>query len=238
MTRRTCVILQPSYIPWRGFFHQIYAADEFVFYDDVQYDKGGWRNRNRIKGPRGSQWLTIPVKSGGAVTRSLRINEIHIDHSQPWRQKHWETLCQFYARAPYFTFCAPVLEPFYLSSYELLADFTIELTSTIARDLLAISHTRFQRSSCLGIEGDRTGRLVAICRALETDRYVSGPAARDYLDETQFLDAGITVEYMRYEYPEYEQRFPPFDPKVSVLDLLFAVGPEAPKYIWGSSERA
>jgi len=204
----------------------------FVFYDDVQYDKHGWRNRNRIKGPRGSQWLTIPVLSKGNVSEGLPINEVRINTDQPWVAKHWATLCQTYARAPFRSWCAPVLEPIYQRPYALLAELAIDLTVAVARELLGITHTRFERSSQLGIAGTKTGRLVAICRALGATHYLSGPSARDYLDEAEFAAAGIGVEYMTYDYPEYPQLAPPFDGDLSVLDLLFMVGPEAPRYIW------
>lgn len=229
---RTCVVLQPSYIPWRGFFHEVHEADVFVFYDDVQYDKHGWRNRNRIKGPGGSQWLTIPVLSKGNVSQGLPINQVRINPSQDWATKHWTAVRQVYGKTPFFAQCAPVLEPFYRRRYELLADLTVDLTVAVARELLGIAHTQFERASRLGIGGTKSGRLVAICRAFGATRYVTGPSAGSYLDEQQFREAGIAVEYMAYDYPEYEQRFPPFDPGVSVLDLLFMVGPEAPRYIW------
>ena len=227
-----CVILQPSFIAWRGYFHQVHRADVFVFYDDVQYDKHGWRNRNRIKGPNGSQWLTVPVLSKGNVSHHLPINQVRINTSQEWAAKHWTTLTQVYGRTPFFAQYAPILEPYYQRPYELLAELTIDLTVAIARELLDITHTRFERSSQLGISGTTTGRLVAICQAAEATRYVSGPSAASYLDEEQFRAAGISVEYMAYDYPEYAQRFPPFDPFVSVLDLVFMLGPEAPRYIW------
>jgi len=228
----TCVILQPSYIPWRGYFHQIHEADVFIFYDDVPYDKHGWRNRNRIKAPGGCQWLTIPVISKGNVTHGLRIDEVSIDPNQRWAEKHWRTIQQIYGRAPFFARYAPFIEPFYRQPPSLLVDFTIPLTITIARDLLGIGHTRFERSSRLGISGTKTSRLVALASFFGATRYVSGPAAREYIDERQFQDAVIAVEYMNYDYVGYPQRFPPFEPAVSVLDLVFTVGPDAGRYIW------
>ena len=229
---KTCVILQPSYIPWRGYFHQIHEADVFVFYDDVQYDKHGWRNRNRVKAPGGCQWLTIPVGSKGNVTNGLRIDEVSIDSSRRWADKHWKTIEQTYGKVFFFARYAPFIEPFYRQPPSCLADFTIPLTMTIARDLLGIGHTRFERSSRLGISGTKTSRPVALASFFGATRYVSGPAAREYLDERQFRDAGIGVEYMNYDYAEYPQPFPPFESGVSVLDLVFMVGPDAGRYIW------
>lgn len=231
------VILQPSYIPWRGYFHQIQRAEVFVFYDDVQYDKHGWRNRNRIKGPGGSQWLTIPVLSKGATVKRLPIAEVRIRSDVNWAAKHWRTIAQNYAKAPFFRRYAPLLEPLYQEPPELLADFNIELTLCMASEL-GLGATRFARSSELGISGSKTGRLVSIVEHFGSSRYISGPSAKDYLDEDAFAAAGISVEYMDYSYPDYPQLHPPFDPQVSALDLLFMVGPEAPEYIWGATAAA
>lgn len=224
------VILQPSYIPWRGYFDQIARADIFIFYDDVQYDKHGWRNRNQIKTAQGKQWLTIPVHSGG-VTQGIPIKDVKIDWSKPWAKNHWKALQISYARAPYFHAYAPLLEPFYQRQDVYLADFTIELTIALAREL-GNSHTRFMRSSGLpGIDGQKTERLIQILTRVGASHYISGPSARDYIEQEQFDRAGISLEYMQYAYPEYPQLHPPFDPQVSVLDLLFMTGPEASKFI-------
>jgi hypothetical protein len=221
-----CVILQPSYIPWRGYFHQIYKADVFVFYDDVQYDKHGWRNRNRVKTHQGTLWLTIPVHARGAPVQNLPINQVEIDWKQPWNRKHWMTLQQAYGRAPYFSQYAPSLQEFYQGHTELLADFTIELTITLAREL-GIQHTRFLRSSSIQAAGQKTDRLINILTTLGATHYISGPSARNYIEEEKFQAAGIALEYMEYNYPEYDQLYPPYDPQVTILDLLFMTGPEA-----------
>lgn len=224
-----CVILQPSYIPWRGYFDQIRRADVFVFYDDVQYDKHGWRNRNRIKTHQGGQWLTIPVHSKSEDELPLPINQARIDWRQPWNRKHWQSLQQAYRKAPYFAHYASFLESFYARQDEYLADFTIDLTIALAREI-GITHTRFLRSSSLPVSGSKTRRLVDILTRLQADHYISGPSARDYIEPEYFENAGIRLEYMVYDYPEYPQLYPPFDPQVSILDLLFMTGPEARHY--------
>jgi len=227
-----CVILQPSYIPWRGYFHQIQKADVFVFYDDVQYDKHGWRNRNRIKTHQGTRWLTIPVLARNAPVEHTAINQIMIDQRQPWNRKHWMTLTQSYANAPFFSRYAELLEASYRNPPPYLADFTIELTIALARQL-GIDHTRFMRSSEMNVTGAKTERLIQILTCLGTDHYISGPAAKSYIDPSQFASAGIRLEYMEYNYPEYEQLYPPYDPQVSVLDLMFMTGPQALSNIVG-----
>ena len=228
-----CVVLQPSYIPWRGYFHQIYKADTFVFYDDAQFDRGGWRNRNRVKTPSGSRWLTIPVLKKGSVNGRIPIHQIQINWDQRWNVKHLRTLRHLYSKAPHFEEYICMIEEFYGQHPNLLADFTIDLTVALSKKL-GIDSTQFRRSSTLKVFGSRTDRLVSILQAVGATHYISGPSAKGYLDEKKLLDAGISFEYMSYDYPYYEQLYPPFDPRVSILDLLFMVGREAPDYIWGS----
>jgi hypothetical protein len=225
-----CVILQPSYIPWRGYFDLIHRAGVFVFYDDVQYDKHGWRNRNRIKTPRGAQWLTIPVRSRGA-TEGLEIRDVRTNDDSGWPRKHLLTLRQNYAAAPHFGDYAPWLERTYAAPPPLLADFTIATTIDLA-GMLGITGTRFLRSSELGIGGGKTERLVNICRAVGATEYLSGPSAKSYIEPELFERAGITLEYIAYDYPEYPQLYPPYDGQVTILDLLFMTGAEAPRYVW------
>jgi hypothetical protein len=225
-----CVILQPSYIPWRGYFGQIQRADVFVFYDDVQYDKHGWRNRNQIRTAQGRQWLTIPVHSHAVIEKSIPINKVQIDWSKPWNKAHWKALTFAYARAPFFQKYAPLLESFYQRRDVYLADFTIELTMALANEL-GIRHTRFIRSSEMQASGHKTERLVNILVQLGVEQYISGPSARDYIENEKLTEAGITLDYMNYDYPEYPQLHSPFDPNLSILDLLFMTGPDALQYI-------
>lgn len=231
-----CVVLQPSFVPWRGYFHQIQKADVFVFYDDVQYDKHGWRNRNRIKTPSGTRWLTVPVLHRGNVERAIAIKDIRIDPHVDWRRKHLRTLEQSYAKAPFYERYEPFVKAVYGREWDRLADLTIGTTVMIARELGL--ETRFVRSSEIAVSGDRNQRLVDILRTLGATEYVTGPSARSYMDEALFAAAGIGVEYMAYDYPEYPQLHPPFDPQVSILDLLFMTGPDAPRYIWGEADHA
>lgn len=227
-----CVILQPSYIPWRGYFDQIARANVFVFYDDVQYDKHGWRNRNRIKNRQGGQWLTIPVHTRGVVDESISIHQIEIAWEQPWNERHWRAIRQNYSKAPFFKQYAPWLEEVYTRRPERLADFTIPLTIELAR-MLGNQHTQFVRSSELQASGQKTERLIQILTQLGATHYISGPSAQSYIEPGLFEKAGISLEYMVYNYPDYPQLYPPFDPYVSVLDLLLMTGEEAPKYITG-----
>jgi WbqC-like protein len=224
------VILQPSYIPWRGYFDQIRRADLFIFYDDVQYDKHGWRNRNQIKTVQGKQWLTIPVHSGG-VTHGVKIKDVKIDWSKPWPQHHMRALTSSYNKAPFFKQYVPLLESFYARRDDSIAVLTIETTIALAREL-GIQHTRFERSSEMeGIAGEKTDRLLQILQRVGATHYISGPSAREYIEVEKFSEAGIGLEFMEYHYPEYAQLYPPYDPFVSVLDLLFMTGPQAAAYL-------
>jgi hypothetical protein len=230
-TRTKVAVIQPSYIPWRGYFHQIQKADLFVFYDDVQYDKHGWRNRNRIKTSQGSMWLTIPVRARGAPVEHTAIRDIEISWDRAWSQKHWTSLRQAYARAPYFKRYESLLEGFYERHDTLLAELTIDLTIALAREL-GLADKRFLRSSSYRLHGEKTDRLLELLRTVGAGHYISGPSARGYLEEQKLEDAGIALEYMSYDYAEYRQLHPPYDPQVSILDLLFMRGPEAPELIW------
>ena len=232
-----CVILQPSYIPWRGFFDLVAQADVFVFYDDVQYDKHGWRNRNRIKTPTGTQWLTIPVLHRGNVEDGVEIREVRTDGRTKWARKHWQSVRQNYAKAPHFARYAPMIEQLYDGAGEGLCDFTIASTIALAREI-GIAHTRFFRSSELGVVGARTTRLVEIVKKVCATRYLSGPSASAYLVESEFSEAGIELAYAVYDYPEYPQLHGAYDAAVSILDTLFMLGPEVGDYTWGPRAKA
>jgi len=230
------VILQPSYIPWRGHFDQICRADLFVFYDDVQYDTRGWRNRNQIKTAQGKQWLTIPVHGKGAQ-EGIPIKEIRIDWTRPWARKHLQAMTHAYSRAPHFKSYLPWLEETYSRHDEFLADFTVRTTMEIA-SLLGIADTRFMRASEIeGIDGRGTDRLIQILQRVGAGRYITGPSATDYIEREKFDRAGIALEFIEYDYAEYPQLHPPYDPFVTILDLLFMTGRDASAHITGCDER-
>ncbi len=226
-----CVVLQPSYIPWRGYFHQIYKSDLFIFYDDVQYDKEGWRNRNIIKTAQGPQWLTIPVHAKGVVEENIAIKEIKICWDKPWNEHHWKGIQFAYSKAPHFERFRDFFRNLYFQKPRLLADFTIQTTKQIA-DLIGIRHVQYKRSSEIkGIVGEKTDRIIQILKAVGASHYISGPSAINYLEEEKFEENNIELEYMVYDYPEYPQLYPPYNPQVSILDLLFMTGMDALSYI-------
>lgn len=227
---RVAVVLQPSYVPWRGYFDLIRRADVFVFYDDVQYDKNGWRNRNRIKTASGVQWLTIPVLGKGTLTSKARICDIETDPRVDWKHKHLEQLRHAYRKAPHFEeVYSFVGDLFSRTPADRLSNFTIGTTIAIAR-LLGLT-TQFCTSSDLGVSGAKNERLLQTLATVGATSYISGPAAKAYIDDAAFERAGIDLSYIDYTYASYEQLHPPYDPAVSILDLLFMKGGDAKHFI-------
>jgi hypothetical protein len=223
---RVCII-QSCYIPWKGFFDLIGRCDEYVIFDGVQYVKRHWHNRNRIKTANGIEWLTIPVVTKGRFEQP--IDEVEIE--KPWADKHWRTLEMAYRRAPFFDALAPVVKGWYerAASERRLTDVNEIFLREIA-GVLGLK-TSITRDVAYPASGSKTERLLGIARAAGADRYLSGPSAREYLDETMFNSAGIATEWMNYAgYPEYTQLHGDFEHSVTALDLLFNCGAEAPSY--------
>ena len=232
----TVAVLQPGYLPWLGFFDQLRRADVFVYYDDVQYDKHGWRNRNRIKTQNGPLWLTVPVKAstGGASAAPPRILDVEIDSRTPWARKHVESVRQAYSRAPHLARYLPALEELLQGKWERLVDLDLACASLMA-SWLGLAR-RIERSSMLGITGERSERLVAICRHFNAARYLSGDAAQSYLDLSLFAQHGIQVEWQQYAHPSYPQLHGEFVPYLSALDLILNCGDEAPLIAFGGMQ--
>lgn len=218
--RPTVVVLQPGYLPWLGFFDQMRRADIFVYYDDVQYDKHGWRNRNRIKTRTGPQWLTVPVRHSGLGFP--RILDVEIDRRAPWARKHMATLCQSYARAPHAKEYLPELEEILMRPWERLVDLDLAVVSWMAAHLGIV--TRVERSSVLGVDGERSERLVRLCAHFGARTYLSGNAAQSYLDVPLFERHGIAVEWQNFVHPVYPQQHGDFMPYLSAVDLLLNSG--------------
>jgi hypothetical protein len=224
----TVAVLQSNYIPWKGYFDIIRDVDLFVFYDDVQFTKNDWRNRNRIKTPAGTAWLTVPV--GQDIGR--RICDVQIPDVR-WAKVHWKTLSQNYARAPHFRDHRELFEEVYLGrEWKSLSELNRYLIERISAALGIAA--RFADSRDYALEGQASERLLLLLRKTGASTYVSGPSARDYLDEAAFREAGVKVVYKSYEgYPEHPQLHPPFEHRVSIVDLMFNTGARAPEYIWG-----
>ena len=229
---KSVVVLQSNYIPWKGYFDLVHDAELFIFYDDLQYTKNDWRNRNKIKAGNGAEWMSIPV---GADSNRL-ICEVEIP-DKTWQIKHWKTLQYNYSSSPYFRLYRTFFEDLYLGEkWANLSILNQHLIRRIAVDFLGIS-TVFEDSRQYNLSGQKQDRLLELLNKAGATRYISGPAAKGYVEPSRFVEAGIDLVWKDYSgYPKYSQRFPPFEHGVSILDLLFNVGADAPRYIWGWRE--
>ncbi len=221
-------ILQSNYIPWKGYFDMIAAVDEFILYDDMQFTRRDWRNRNMIKTPRGTQWLTVPVRVKGRYHQKIRETELD---GAGWAATHWRALYLNYHRAPYFDEVASLLEPVYVHErFTMLSELNRRLIEKIC-SYLGIK-TTISNSWDYDLANGKTERLVSLCLQAGVGEYISGPAARDYIDEDIFKKEKIRLSWFDYSgYPEYTQLWGEFVHGVSILDLLFNCGKEAPIYM-------
>jgi len=222
--RRVLAVLQPGYLPWLGYFDQVNRTDIFVHYDDVQYDKHGWRNRNRVKSSQGHpHWLTVPVLHSGKDWP--RVMDVEIDQRSNWPRKHLGTLLQFYGKAPYFKRYFPELEEVLSQPFSRLVDLNLALTGKIC-SLLGLER-QWERSSLLGVPGEKSERLISLCQRFGVTHYLTGDAARDYLDLPAFERIGVKVVWQDYRHPEYPQGPLAFVPYLSIVDLLLNCGPDS-----------
>jgi hypothetical protein len=223
---KTVAVVQSNYVPWKGYFDLIRSADEFVLYDDVQYTRRDWRNRNRIKTPDGVQWLTIPVEVKGKYHQTVRETRVS---DRGWAENHLTRLRHAYGLAPFFRDYESLAVELYTEAVGL--EFLCEINARFIRRLCGVFGitTRITDSSAYRLDNpDPSGRLLDICLQAGATMYLSGPAAKSYLDEDLFRKAGVAVQYMDYAgYPEYPQLHGPFEHAVSMLDLLFMTGSRA-----------
>jgi hypothetical protein len=226
-------IVQSNYIPWKGYFDLIAMVDLFIFHDDLQYTKQDWRNRNKIKTPRGTEWLSIPC---GSNEDRLICEVILRDHT--WQNQHWRKIIQHYQHAPYLGSYRGFFEDFYLQhKWDNLSDLNQYLIQKISQYYLGIK-TEFDDSRRYNLNQKKSSRVLELLKKVGANIYLSGPAARNYLNEKQFTDSGIKIEWMDYSrYPEYDQLYPPFEHKVSIIDLLFNTGDRARTYLKSQGDR-
>lgn len=225
---KTVAILQSNYIPWKGYFDIIAAVDEFILYDDMQYTRRDWRNRNKIKTPQGLTWLTVPVKVKGNYFQKIKDTELD---GTAWAEKHWKSLAQHYGRAKYFAEIASWLKPLYLDNvYSNLSG----LNRLFLENICAYLGIKTQISTSMEytlVDG-KTERLVDLCVQAGADEYISGPAARDYIVPEMFVQAGIKLTWFDYDgYKSYPQLWGEFTHNVSIVDLLFNCGPQSAEYL-------
>jgi len=214
-------ISQSNYIPWKGYFDLIASVDEFIIFDDMQYTKRDWRNRNKIKTPNGLIWLSVPVKVKGKYHQKIRDTEID---GTGWQASHWNSLELNYRKAPFFNEIAEWLKPLYLEkTHTRLSDLNREFIDAICRYLSI--NTVITNSWDYRLVDGKTERLADICRQAEATEYLSGPSAKGYVDEEIFTSLDIKLTWFDYShYPAYKQLWGEFEHGVSILDLLFNCG--------------
>lgn len=220
------MISQSNYIPWKGYFDMIASVDVFVVYDEVQYTKNDWRNRNLIKTKNGLQWLTIPVKQE-SLSQTICETEVY---NTNWKKKHIGSLQSNYGKALFFK----QFKERIFKIYELSSSSLSEINLRFIKEICAILEidTRIIDSRSLNLSGDKQQRLVQACQKLNADTYLSGPAAKSYIDEDFFASNQIKLEWMDYSgYKTYNQLYPPFKHEVSILDLIFNEGANAKKFL-------
>lgn len=220
----TVAIMQPTYLPWIGYFGMIDRADTFVFLDSVQFARRSWQQRNRIKAANGPQMLTVPVHKKGA--RDQKIAEVQIDGGSHFAELHIRAITHALSKAPFFKDYAEDLFDILQAGHPKLADLNIELIAWLAESLGVSS--RFLRSSQIEASGAKAELLADICAALNGEVYLSAPGSSDYIESSDAFDSrGITVVYHHYEHPTYPQLYSNFEPYMSAIDLLFNVGPQS-----------
>ena len=222
------LITQSNYIPWKGYFDNIQQADVFVVFDDMQYTRRDWRNRNYIKTSQGLKWLTIPVEVKGKYFQ--KINETRISEKD-WYQSHLSLIKQNYSKSPFFKEFFPWIESLYANAqFEYITEVNVFFLKEIC-GFLGIK-TKFMDSREFELGEDKTERLVSICKELNATEYLTGPAAKSYMKEELFEKEQIKLSYFDYEgYREYSQLHPPFEHQVCIWDLILNTGSESRKYI-------
>lgn len=222
------IITQSNYIPWKGYFDNIALCNVMVVYDDMQYTKRDWRNRNYIKTPQGLTWLTIPVNVSGKYHQ--KINETVISQKD-WNMEHWNKIKNAYSRAPYFKEFAPWIEGLYIAAtFQTLTEINMFFITEVCKFFKI--ETAFIDSRAFELAHGKTERLVAICTHLGIDNYYTGPAAKNYMDESLFQQSNINVHYFDYRgYEEYPQLYPPFEHSVCIWDIIFNTGYKSLNYL-------
>ena len=221
---------QPSYIPWLGLVNKILLCDTFCIFNDCQISGEQWENRNRIKGPNGEFWLTVPIK--GRENRGRKLYEIEIDNTQRWRNKHRKSIINSYQKAKYFSEYMSFFNEFYSMDFQYLT----ELNEYFLRWILAILKIDVEivRATDLCLEGQKSDLVLDMCKKLGADVYIFGSQGEGYADKDSFEQAGIKLYFQKYIYPAYPQLYGDFVPYMSVIDLLFNVGAEKAKEIIAS----
>lgn len=224
-------IVQSSYLPWRGYFDIIDDVDLFLLFDDVQYVKRSWRTRNKIKTKEGTCWISVPVQK---MPRGHLICDTLIDNTENWKERHLNQIREAYRGAPYFEKYYRELERELVKDRRYLSELNEDLIRWIMGHLGV--KTEVRSTVGLGATGQKSERLLSVLNKVGATEYLSGPTAQSYIEQSRFEESGIRLEYKAYQYPDYPQQWQGFAGDVTVLDLLFNTGPEAPRYLKSQSE--
>jgi len=222
-------INQSNYISWKGYFDMIQSVDLFILYDDVQYTRRDWRNRNKIKTPHGLKWLTIPVNVKGKYFQKIKDTTVN---DKRWNIDHLRAIKSSYAKAKYFKDVFPIIEDLYLTAnYTTISEINFHFILAICKYLDIKTKIVFSSDYDLS-EEKKTDRLIDICLQAKATEYISGPLAKDYINKQLFDKANIGLTWMNYDnYPEYSQLYGDFVHKVTILDLLFNCGKSSINFI-------
>lgn len=216
---------QPEYIPWLGFFDKLARCDTFIIYDDAQYQHGGFHNRNKIRTQRGWEWLTVPIIHGHPQT----IKDVKIAGTE-WQNKQLSVIRNNYEKTPYFKEYFPAIKEAISFNHELLIGLNLHLIRCIAQ-ILDIK-AKMVRSSEFPYGGkEKNEKLVSMCKFIGADTYLSGSGGKAYVNESKFSESNIKVHWHNYEHPIYKQHFNGFQPNMSIIDLLFNIGPQSKEII-------
>ena len=217
------VISQPMFFPWVGMFEQTRLADVHVHYDDVQFSKGSFTNRVQIKTPRGSEWLSVPLRN---LRLGQKIREVAVDDRQDWRHRHLQILSEAYAEAPFFDEMLTLAKAVYARPTATLCEIAIASMEAVWGYFPSARPRKVLRSSDMGIGGQSSRRVLDVVKQASGTHYITGHGARQYLDHALFEADGVRVEYLNYQKQSYPQLHGEFTPFVSVLDLIANLGKE------------
>ena len=222
-------IMQPTFVPWAGYFGLISYVDKFVFLDDVQFDSRSWQQRNKIYNNNATAWLTIPVIKKNL--QNQKIFDVKIDLSSKFKKKHIKRIYHNYAKAKYFKKYITFFEELYSKEFKYLSEMNIFFIKEIC-SLINI-HSEFFTSKSLDVNGNKSEKLINICNELKIKKYISVEGSRNYLeaDSELFLNKKIDIIYFGYNEVEYGTFYNNFYPKLSIIDIIFNCGENSKKII-------
>ena len=212
---------QPAYLPWLGLFHKIAISDAFVILDDVQFEKNSFTNRNKIKTSQGAIWLTVPILISGHLNKSIK--DIEINNKEDWRDKHWKGLYMNYKKAPYFSKYSGFFEDLYKKEWLKLFDLLAPTMEFLLKELNIQTKVYFQ--SKLNISSKKEELILDLCKHFNADLFIFGALGKNYADSALFESKGVKLYFQDYVHPTYPQLWGEFLPYMSIVDLLFNVGP-------------